>query len=416
VLLLVLMVANSGCWDRIEVNDLAMVQGVALDKVGPDTLELTVALAVPAMISPPGSMGGGAQQAPPLATKTGHGRTVMEALSKLQEKVERRLHWAHNQVLLISEELAREGVLPVLDFFARQREPRLRTVVAVVPGRAADVLAVIQSLEPNVPMAIRDLEELRTGVFITLKDFLAMLASEGQDPVAARIEIVPAGARPPGQLGGQGQSGQGGKAQGGPEGPPQVAVTGAAVFKDDRLVGFLDDRLTRGVLWLRDELQTATVTISLGDSGKWVSFNLVRAETRLKPRFEGERIIMEVKIETEDDLNDNAAGVDAGDPEVLRLLQEELARRVAARVSESARVVQKKFKSDIFGFGEAVRRADPKRWQELKERWDEVFPQVEIALKIKTRIRRTGLSTKPLGREEKKVIKAEELRKLLRGK
>ncbi|HEY8449249.1 MAG TPA: Ger(x)C family spore germination protein, partial [Bacillota bacterium] len=274
----------TGCWDRIEVNDLAIVKGIALDRAGPNAIELTVALTVPANVTPPGSPGG-PEAASPLANHAAQGSTVMEATSVLQEKLSRRLFWAHASVILIGEELARDGVAPVLEFFSRQRQPRLRMVVGVVPGRAADVLATMTPLEVETPEAIREMSTFRTGVFVTLREFLIMVAAEGEEPVAARVENVRTGAVQPG----------------GPmdptvsplqEGPLQPAITGTAVFKGDRLVGWLDDHETRGLLWLRDELATATVTVPLGDS-RWVSFEMIRAMTQLQPRFAGDRIVME---------------------------------------------------------------------------------------------------------------------------
>ncbi|WP_231699402.1 Ger(x)C family spore germination protein [Limnochorda pilosa] len=413
-LLSLVALASGGCWDRTEVNDLAIVNGVALDRAGPDSLELTIALAVPARITPPSSPGGGGAQLPPTTTRATQGRTVPDALSYMQEKLSRRLFWAHNAVILIGEDLAREGVSPVIEFFSRQREARLRTVIGVVPGRAKDVLAVVTPLQPITPTAIRDIQSFRTSVMTTVLDFAAALSAEGQEPIAARVQVVHSGAAEPGMLEAPQDGGNAGPMI--QKDPPQPAVTGAALFKGDRLVGFLDDVETRGVLWLRNELQRATITVTLGDPRRRVSFYLVRAESTLTPRFHGDRVVMQVKVFTEGDLSENAAGVDASDPAVIRLLQQEVAESVAERIRRASEKVQKGFRTDVFGFGEAVRRADPRRWEELKHRWEQVFPEVELDLDIQAFIRRTGASDKPLGVKERGLLDAGDLREMLEGK
>ena len=67
IVALVLSLVLGGCWDRIEVNDLAIVQGVALDRASEGMIEVTVSIAAPARITPPGAQQGA-------ETRPGHPR------------------------------------------------------------------------------------------------------------------------------------------------------------------------------------------------------------------------------------------------------------------------------------------------------------------------------------------------------
>ncbi len=49
-----------------------------------------------------------------------------------------------------------------------------------------------------------------------------------------------------------------------------------------------------------------------------------------------------------------------------------------------------KLGADIFGFGEAVHRADPKYWNKVKNNWEELFKQLEPHLNIDAKVRGTG--------------------------
>lgn len=418
----------TGCWDRVEVNDLAIVTGVALDADGPETVKLTVAIAVPANVTPPGSPGAGGGQEPANTTKAAVGRTVMEAVTRLQEKTSRRLFWAHNGIILIGDELARRGVGGVLDFFSRHRQPRLRAHVVVAPQRAEDLLATWAPVEADVPSAMRELGMQRTGLMTDLLRFTEMLLTDGREPVVARMEAVAAGARQPRTLGmdggGGAGSGGGGSGSGGGIGSGgggatdflQPAITGTAIFKGDRLVGYLDDHDTRGLLWLLDELVTGGVTVTLGEPGRWITFELLSASSRVKPRFENGRIVAEVTLSAAADIVDNAAGVDAGKPAALALLEEELAETIAVAVRRVFRRLQEEFGSDAVGIGDAIRRHDPQRWNELAARWDDVFPTVELDVHVRARVRGTGLATPPLARPRQDVLSVDDLERLLRGK
>lgn len=405
--LFLLALATSGCWDRVEVSDLAIVTAVALDKAGEHSVNVAASLAVPSRISPPGAMGGG-DGAVPLNNVASQGRTIVEAISRMQEKVPRRLFWAHNAVIIVGEDLARSGVREVLEFFPRHRQPRLRTVILVTPGWASHVLASIAPIESLTSDALQEISTFRTGVVTDLKDFLAALANEGEEPLTARVLVVHPGVPQPGAP--EMEAGTGPPSV---PNPPQPVINGAAVFKDSRLLGFLDDEETRGVLWIRNELDHATVTVTLGQSGRYVAFESVRADTKLTPRFESGRLVMEIAIEIEGDLAENPAGVDLTDPRVIHLLEQEVAKTIAQRIRLSIETLQQRFGSDVLGFGAAVRRRDPQQWERLKGHWDRIFPEVEPEVKIAAFIRRTGMSANSMGSPSGEVIRFDELRRLL---
>ena len=49
-------------------------------------------------------------------------------------------------------------------------------------------------------------------------------------------------------------------------------------------------------------------------------------------------------------------------------------------------------KSDIFGFGDALHRSNPKAWKKMKSQWNDVyFPEVKTDISVDAFIRRSGL-------------------------
>lgn len=398
--------ALAGCWDRIEVNDLAIVQGVALDWIAPDEIELTATIAVPSQITPPGATGGSAGQGPAATNKSARGRTVTEAVSNLQDKLSRQLFWAHNAVILIGEDLAKEGTLSVLDFFTRHRQPRLRTPIAVAVGRASDVLATTFPIEQNVPVGIQEIQRLRLNPFADVRRFLQAVVAEGEDPLVGLVHIVRGGGADPGTLRSQSQD---------PEvrDPSQPSIFGAAAFQNARMVGMLSDDEALGVLWARGELQDIITTVTLGgEPGMWVGFQLIRADARLTPEFFDDRLRMVIEIHMEHDLVENGPAVDALDPRVIRLLERELARTVGDQVRNAVSVVQS-LGSDVLRFGEAVRRARPDEWDRIKDEWRVIFSESEVEVRVRSEVLRTGLSDRPVGIRPEGVIRYDELRSML---
>ena len=404
----------AGCWDRIEVTELAIISGVALDQAGPQSVRMTVSIVAPTRVRTPGSGAGEASPSPDVVISA-EGRTVVDAAVALQAKTGRRLFWGHIEVILVGEALARQGLAPVFDFFARHRQPRLRTLVAVVPGDASDVLATMAVIEPSTAAAVTRLAELHPAALITLKDFLADRLEQGREAVVPIIRVASRGAAQPGTL----QISPDKE----PDPPPSVQrdplqpeLVGLAVFRGDRVVGYLDWSESVALLWVRSQSIVSSVTVPLGSTDQHVSLTIVRSATEMRPRFEGDRIVMEMRLFGEHDLIEDTAGVDTDSPRVVKLIEQELAEAISQSVRRAIAKLQKEFRSDAFGFGAAVRRADPARWRELSARWDTVFPDVVVELEVQTFIRRVGLTSRSMGTPRPQLLTDDELERRVMGR
>ena len=111
-----------GCWSRKEVETLAFVTTIGIDKAEePGKVELTLQTVDTTKISPPGSGGGGGDDKPVLNLKK-TGNTVFEAIRKFNYESSRRPFFPHSQALIYGEEIAREGVGKYIDFIERDRK------------------------------------------------------------------------------------------------------------------------------------------------------------------------------------------------------------------------------------------------------------------------------------------------------
>src|SRR4051812_18944723 len=90
----------TGCWSRVEVNDLAIVSMMAIDQAEDGNLRLWLHVVVPAKAGgPPGASPGGGGGLP-FITLSATGRSILEASKQIQIQTSRRLFWAHMRVIL----------------------------------------------------------------------------------------------------------------------------------------------------------------------------------------------------------------------------------------------------------------------------------------------------------------------------
>ncbi|RBW70093.1 Ger(x)C family spore germination protein [Bacillus taeanensis] len=355
----------TGCWDRTELNDVALIRGIGLDQKKDNLIEVTVEISVPQMQSGEGSSGEGR-----VLIRTGQGTTIADALEHLKERIPRKIFWGHSEVIVIGEKLAEKGISNQIDFFIRYREPRLRSYVFVTKGNAKDVLALRPPIEKASSEVLRELAVSEVLMNVTLIELLQML--KGDAAALPMIERLPP------------EEGQD---------PLQTIayINRTAVFKQDKMIGLLDDKVTRGVLWIRDEIKEAYITVKPEEENGYVSMTLIRARTELIPKIKDGKWKMTVKAVTENDVILNESSLRLEEPKNIKVLEKALEKEIEGRLKVTIDQVQKEMEADIFGFAEAFERKYPEKWNEVKGDWEEIFPKVEVTFDIKAHVLRTGV-------------------------
>jgi len=368
-----------GCWDRSEINDMAIVTAAAIDKLDGQSIELTLQLFIPKALGGGSGSGGGAPSGGQQLTfvRSGKGLNIADAASKLQARLPRRIFWGHCKVFILGEAFAREGVKEEMDYLFRHPQPRERAFMFVSQGQAAEMLRPVPPLERYTAEVARELSEQKIGIRVTLKEFLEMLDGEGQAAALPYLRLQPP------------QKGE-------KKNQSVPFIAGTAVFKRDKMNGLLTMRTTRGALWLRKEIQKASITVRLqGTKREFITMTPIRQRIEIKPRIHDGQWIIHVHIHTVGDLVQNGTNLDPMNPDLLHLMEQAVQRSIADRVEEALDRLQRNLNADIIGFGESFHRAYPKPWRQARERWDELFPKVQVRMDIRVNIRRPGLGSVP---------------------
>ena len=402
ILFCLMMPFLSGCWSRVEVNDLAFVTATGIDKMKDGKIRVTMQIAIPRMLGAPGQGGFGGEKdigAKAVWVVSEKGTTIMDAYRKLQEKLPREIFLSHSRIIIIGEKMARAGVSPILDFFTRYREARMRSYVLFTKGEALKNLKFIPKFEKIPAEVMREEEERDMGLGVNLKDFTHRLVADGVEPIASEIKLVPSNVI-------RGEESPNQKSQSKVE--TNESIEGAAIFKKDKLIGWMNDRETRGILWLHNKIKTGVITINIPKEkghGK-VSVQIFKSETKIIPILKRGELSLRVKVRVNADLYENSSKMDLSNPREVLFLEKKLGEAIEKRIQVTLDKAQNKFKSDIFGFGTAVQRKYPKEWEnKFKARWDQEFPKLPAKINVDVTVDRTGLTKKSLMWEEKEFQK-----------
>ncbi len=72
-------------------------------------------------------------------------------------------------------------------------------------------------------------------------------------------------------------------------------------------------------------------------------------------------------------------------PYLIKIAEEEIRQKIMDSFAAARRL-----NADIYGFGTSVHRKYPKAWKTMKERWDAIFPNIELNVQAKVHIPATG--------------------------
>lgn len=363
----------AGCWDKKELNEVAVVMGVGIDKA-----ETEYKVSAQVIKPPSGEEGGGGGSELPTWSVSATGKTIMGAIRNLNELSPRRLYWAHLQVIIFGDELAREGVSPLISWFERDRDSRAGALLIVTNGTAEDLLNKKIELG-NIPS--KSMSELIEGsklrqisaMEVKLRDLMTMLVTPGIDPV---LDVIN-----PKEIRGEVET---------------FELDGVAIFNGDKLKGYIYGPEATGTEIINNRLN---FTIIEGQcprtqkEGEYFGFQITDFQSKVKPQKKGDRITLKVEVILEGNLLDQTCPIDLLEVENLDLVEKKIAEKIKESIVNEFQVAQE-MDADIYGVGREIRRFYPEYWKEIKGS-SAYLNQVDFDIKVKSNVRRSGLIIDP---------------------
>lgn len=374
----------TGCWDRLEINDVAFVIGSSVDKEN-GLYRSAVQIALPGNLGGSGSKGGGGgtsggDKSYYLQSKTGI--TLRSSNMEIQAGNSRNLSFSHRRVLLVGEDFARDGIAPMLDQFARIPQNRLSSLVAVTSGPAYKVLDAEAPMEQFPSEMIRELINEFAKRPDSLRQLVNTLLTDGVDvslPYLTIQEAVPPGV---------GTS------------KKNIQITGLALFDEDKFVGALEGQEGKIINLALNQAPSPDIIVD-GPEGKGhISIRFSENEAKLIPVIRGDDITMTIQIYAKGAVYENDSNSIISDEKGLRDLERRASQEIVEKVQAAMRSLQHKYNSDILGFGRTIWENNPEAWQRFKGNWKKVYPEVKVIVDPELHIENIGAVGKPFGRKE----------------
>ncbi|WP_433748163.1 Ger(x)C family spore germination protein [Paenibacillus amylolyticus] len=377
----------SGCWDREEINDIAFVIGIAVDKEE-ENYRSSLQIALPGQSGSTGSEGGGGGTSGNKSwfMLSNTAKTFRGTSLEGQKALSRRLYYAHRRTLLIGEELAREGVAPMLDLLTRYPLNRFSALPVITRGEAYKVMDTDAPIEKFPSEMVRELCFLNMRNPRSLKTFIDAILSAGVDPflpIASVEENVPKNWK---------------------DAKTNIKLDGLAIFKKDKLVGMIDKAPADALILAMGEANAPEVMVKAPRGEGDIFIKLNENNSSLHPSVKNDKVSVTVQLYAKGVVVDNESNYgDLREKEIIKL-NDAIHQKIKEDIVEGVRLIQQKYHADILGIGRSIHQHLPKEWDKMKDRWDDIYPDVEVNVIPHVIIENVGIVNKPIGVMEEDIV------------
>ncbi|WP_171684947.1 Ger(x)C family spore germination protein [Paenibacillus planticolens] len=387
----------TGCWDRLEIEDRAVVLAIGIDEANPseakessnathllnssagankDLIRITVQIAVPGRI-PLGTGGGPGSSSPnqkPIWVLTSVGKTIDDSLMNLQQQLADRLFYGHLRVIVISEAVARKGIANENDFFRRQPQVRRTVWMVVSKGKAADIMHATPQLE-RVPTlyllaTLEHAREMGKLPNIFLGVFFSASSAKGQEGALPLLELKK---------------------------ESNIELAGMAYFKNDKMVGHTT-ALQIGHYMAIKQINPGGYSAlqKIPGTDTLVIFTTTHRRSRISTKIKDGKVYATVTCQIEGDFQEKSNEKFRVTKENLAELEKQIEKEAKQGFEKFIHQTQKEG-SDIFGFGEYVRGTQSSYWNKqimTKQEWQNQYKEMFVEVNLRVKIRRIGTKAK----------------------
>ncbi|RBW67936.1 Ger(x)C family spore germination protein [Bacillus taeanensis] len=368
LLLICLLIGLTGCWNSRELTDFGFIMGVSLDQTEEGSIEINAQV-----YSPLETIGGtGSSDKPAYTNVKTVSKSVFDGIRDLTKYLGRKAQWSHMRVILIEEQFAKEhDIGEILDFFYRDHEVRLTSLVIITEGKAADYWKYEPFIERTMSQQLRTMIESAfnaSGKTISalLLDIAMQLNSKVKATLIPYIKTTD-------------------------EQPTMTYSSGTAVISQGKMVDYLTPSDVQSVLMLTDKFKGGTIEFSCMDKEieKKESLETLSVQTKVSPKFTDNppTIKMLTKIEG---MAGELSCTSITTKEDLKQLEKHIEQQVKEKLEEVIKRLQEK-KVDIIGIGNKLYQQDPALWKNWEKDWDNIFANIQFGIDVEVTVKGTGM-------------------------
>ncbi len=378
-----------GCWNYNELNTLAIATEIGIDKKDDEyKVNITISNSTNAQSS---SKEGQSQ----ITVLEGKGKTITEAIDKIDLKMPKKLYLNHLNSIIISEEVAKEGIMNMADLLLREPESRKRFYLLIAKDSdAKDVLKTLTALDsrPSQSIAATIQTSSNTQAMVTTttySNFINVIVQKGIQPTLNSISV-------------QGNEKKGDSYESLQKATPEanIKLGPLAIFKKDKFLGFSSEEESKGINLILNRVKNFNVSTKCDEN--YIVGNIGNVLTQIKTNLKGNNPSIDIKVTGEGSILETNCDINLMSDKVIHEIEEKFEKEAKKIIQKGLKVAQKEYKSDVLGFGQLYYHYYPNYYKKVSKIWDEeIFPDIKVNIKVDFNIKTKGSLEQSIRKEER---------------
>lgn len=323
IITLFILLISSGCYNYKEINDMAIVSSIGIDK---DNKNDKYIVSAQIMNSKESEDSEDSQ----ITVYTKEGDTVHEALRNITLKSPRKLYGNHLSKIVLSEEVAKEGIDNILDIFNRITEVRNEFIITIVKeDKASDVLKVLTTTESipaeYVKLSLKIADKTSGLTYATkLDEFISLYLKKGIDPVVPVLKIDK-------------KEKKGTTINNITTTNPisKIVIEDLAVTNKGKLETYLKNEEVIGYNFLRNQIQKMIIPVKCDDENNYASILILKNKTKSNAAKKDNKYIINFNINSEAIITEYNCKKDLTDERVIKKLEKDTEKKIKRYIKKS---------------------------------------------------------------------------------
>lgn len=355
---LAITVLLTSCYDKIELEDRALVISMGIDK---DDDEFSLAMEIPSKLESD-------EENNKNNVKEASAASVNSAMRKIDAYSGQKLYYGHTKACIIGKDILEDEKMfkETVDGLERNREISRKLIILATKDDADEIYEAKTDNEALTGIFINDFYKNNIKTLgITFRQDLEGII---QQLLSSSNTVIPEIENEEGKL----------------------KISSMAVLKNYKLAGFLNEEETRGFLWLCDYPVGGEITVPFENTNS--ALKISKKETKLNTEKNDEgfyEINCSINIEgniEEYTLSENIFV----DSNKYKILQNEYAEVIKKETENTFGIIQKEYKADIIGFGEMIRKGHYEDYNKMNGKTDYAFEEAVLNVNVNVAIKGAG--------------------------
>lgn len=375
-----------GCYNYKELNDLAITSAIGIDK-SDNGYKVTAQV----VNTQKEGTDNNSSSDPKIIVYEHTSKTVQEAVRYMVLESPKRLYPNHMQVIIISEDVAKDGILESLDLFFRDSELQKNFYVLISKDVSAN--QILKTLTPadsivssNIKKSLEsDSSYLGITELVTYDELINTYLNPNKEISLPSVTLK-------------------GKKKGSDkidnieqsDSSTKVVLSQMAIFKDDKMIGYLDDKQSIALSFIKGKINNTIIKYKC--NGGYVVIETTNSKSSINVDNKGN---FRIKISGDAAINEVSCDINLENDNSISKINKQVNKEIKKNVNNTIKYVKNNYNSDIFNFLDILYKNQYSLYKKISNDWyKDKFKDSKIDIDVDIKVVEKGNTLRVIKNEK----------------